>query len=163
MENRVVKDSLILTDLDGIEHRVAKTEIIWRPSAYGIVIKDQRILLCYIEKYGYGLPGGGVELGETMEQTVEREIHEETGVSVRCQNLIGARTSLFKGPGEDENFSSILLYYVAEYLGGEISSRFADEWEKQNQATAKWVDINQIDTLPICGTVDWRDVVKGVL
>ena len=53
---------------------------IFRTGAYGIVIQNSRILLT-LKKSGpytglWGLPGGGIEFGESLEETVTRELLE---------------------------------------------------------------------------------------
>lgn len=57
-----------------------------RIGVYGVAIKDNKILL--VEKGTGGsysglwdLPGGGVEFGETAEETLRREFREEVGMS----------------------------------------------------------------------------------
>jgi len=53
-----------------------------------IVDKHGKLLLTRRPKHmrvfpwAWVLPGGGVELGETLEQSVIREIHEETGIKI---------------------------------------------------------------------------------
>ena len=51
-----------------------------RPSARAVILKDGKVLLNYVAKYGcYEFPGGGIEPGETQESAVQREVKEETG------------------------------------------------------------------------------------
>jgi 8-oxo-dGTP pyrophosphatase MutT (NUDIX family) len=56
-------------------------DLSFRPSVYGVVIKDSKILL--VPQWdGYDFPGGGVDLGETLIEAVKREVEEETGLPV---------------------------------------------------------------------------------
>jgi len=57
-------------------------------------------------------PGGHIESGETPEQAVEREVLEETGCRVRCEDLIGVY--LWIHPQTRQQF--LRLVYVAQYL-----------------------------------------------
>lgn len=63
----------------------------------GAIIKDNedRILLQKRSDYGdWGLPGGGMEAGETIEETMLREVLEETGLEVREYKLY----AIYSGP-----------------------------------------------------------------
>ena len=52
---------------------------------------DGRVLLQRRADFGvWGLPGGAVEVGETLEQAVRREVKEETGFDVEVVRLVGA-------------------------------------------------------------------------
>lgn len=62
--------------------------------AYGIIIKDDKILL--IKKYGgpydgkLDLPGGTIEFHEKPENTLKRELLEEVGIEVKNFKLFDA-------------------------------------------------------------------------
>lgn len=56
----------------------------------GVCFDDQgRILLLRQEGKPWNLPGGHPEPGETLEQTVEREVYEETTVKIGTCQMIG--------------------------------------------------------------------------
>lgn len=44
----------------------------------------------------WSLPGGAVEVGESLQQTVAREVAEETGVAVEVGSLVGVFERLLK-------------------------------------------------------------------
>ena len=58
----------------------------------GVVIRDvhNQILLEQRADCGWwGLPGGGLEIGESVTQTAVREVKEETGLTINIVGLIG--------------------------------------------------------------------------
>ena len=71
-----------VTDFEGNPYKIEASKLAWRPSAYGIVIRENKILLLK-QTNGYDLPGGGMELGEIPEEAVVREVWEETGLTVK--------------------------------------------------------------------------------
>ncbi|MCK9626947.1 MAG: NUDIX hydrolase [Bacteroidales bacterium] len=55
-----------------------------------VINKKKEILVLFRKKYGhYELPGGKVELNETIEQAALRECKEETGVNLELIKYIG--------------------------------------------------------------------------
>ncbi|MGW5053150.1 NUDIX hydrolase [Actinokineospora sp. NPDC004072] len=68
-------------------------------SVAGIVIdKDNRVLLIQRRDNGHWEPPGGVlELDETFEQGVRREVFEETGLCVRVERVTGIYKNMTKG------------------------------------------------------------------
>jgi ADP-ribose pyrophosphatase YjhB (NUDIX family) len=61
-----------------------------RPGVAAVIFDDDRVLLQRRDDTGrWGLPGGGVEPGESVRQAVIREVREETGLEVEPIRLIG--------------------------------------------------------------------------
>lgn len=82
-----------------------------------------RILLTQRTDNGqWCLPGGGVEAGESVAEACEREVWEETGLSVRVKRLVG----VYSHPDQlavypDGNKAHIVvLHFEAEVIGGEL-------------------------------------------
>jgi ADP-ribose pyrophosphatase YjhB (NUDIX family) len=58
----------------------------------GVVVQDERGRVLLMRRNGegtWGLPGGGVEAGETWEQAARRECREETGWDIDLHGLLG--------------------------------------------------------------------------
>jgi mutator protein MutT len=68
-------------------------------SVAGIVVNDAgRVLVIRRQDNGHWEPPGGVlELDETIEEGVVREVHEETGVSVKIERLTGVYKNMQRG------------------------------------------------------------------
>ena len=68
----------------GLQTPLSGAEKSIRTGARAILFdNDSRIALVYEHKYNhYKLPGGNVEVGESLEQTVRREIKEEVGANI---------------------------------------------------------------------------------
>ncbi|MCA9065223.1 MAG: NUDIX domain-containing protein, partial [Planctomycetaceae bacterium] len=63
----------------------------------GAIVRDRdRIMLCrraIRPRYGFWtLPGGFMEIGESLEAGAAREVHEEAGATVSCETLFGIYT-----------------------------------------------------------------------
>lgn len=154
--------TVICKDVDLNEYEVPVNELHWRPSAYGIVIKDNCVLLSRQFKR-YDLPGGGVDLGEPIENAVIREVKEETGIDVDVPRIVGVENSFFKSAhGNNNSYHSVLLYFVCDFVGGELSIDGFDEYEKQYAELAEWIPVDAIDAIEIASTVDFRPYIKQV-
>ncbi len=70
--------------------------------------------------YGWALPGGFVDYGETLEKAAAREAREETSLSVSNLRLLGC----YSDPLRDERFHTISIVYVAT---GKGSPQAADD------------------------------------
>jgi 8-oxo-dGTP diphosphatase len=99
----------------------------------GVVIDEMRALL--IRRAGpplegqWSIPGGMLEVGETLEQGVVRELAEETGLTVKVIELIEVFERIFPAPpGADgapgdasrPQYHFVILDYLCELRGGTL-------------------------------------------
>ncbi|MBP0452804.1 NUDIX domain-containing protein [Kitasatospora sp. RG8] len=70
-----------------------------RVSAYAIATSERRLLLTRLSDASpvflpglWHLPGGGIDPGEQPQETLARELHEETGLELRSARLVDARS-----------------------------------------------------------------------
>lgn len=63
--------------------------------------------------HGWALPGGFVDLGETVEQAAVREAREETGLDVKLTGLLGC----YSDPGRDPRGHTVSIVYTADAQG----------------------------------------------
>lgn len=158
-----VVDSL---DIAGSTYRVNVDQLVWRPSAYGVVVKDSAILLT--KQHGsFHLPGGGVEKGEQLEDTVLREIYEETGIKAKNPRLITAQTTFFTylhpDTGDYVHNQTILLFYFCEYVGGRLSMDGFEVSERAVGGMPEWVPVADLKHLKSNTTYDWQSLVIAFL
>jgi len=67
------------------------------------------------EPYGWALPGGYVEYGETTEDAAMREAKEETGLTVSNLELLG----VYSNPERDPRSHNVSVVFVAKSIEGE--------------------------------------------
>ena len=68
----------------------------------------------------WALPGGLVELGETVQDATVREIKEETGLSVRIEKLLDVQTDLHMDGRSRVEYHYILVDYLASPVSGRL-------------------------------------------
>ena len=66
----------------------------------------------------YALPGGFLEFGERLEDGVEREVAEETGLLAEVERLLG----VYGNPGRDPRGHTISVAYVLSSFGGRLKA-----------------------------------------
>lgn len=128
-----------------------------RHTARGIVIKDGQILLMERWRSGshyFSIPGGGVEPGETLEETVLREIAEETTVQIRVEQQV-----------LQMNHDDVRHHiFLCTYLSGEpYLPEDAPEFMHHNDDNVfqpGWFDVDQLPGMPF---VYWQPVKAALI
>jgi 8-oxo-dGTP diphosphatase len=68
----------------------------------------------------WSLPGGVLELGETLRQGVAREVMEETGLQVEVLDVAGVFDRILPDSNGTPQFHYVLIDYVCRVKGGEL-------------------------------------------
>ena len=118
--------------------------IILQDGAAAIIVnkEDQILLQSRADRDKWGLPGGCQELGATFEETIIREIKEETNLDVKEEDLkvigiISGSSRKNQYPNGDMVFNNTALYYIEKYSGNL-------QWDEESKEM-KFFDI---DSLP---------------
>ena len=87
-----------------------------------LVFNDKKEILLNLrsDTNTWGIPGGSMELGETVEETARRELKEETGLIVdnlELINVLSGKDYYFEYPNGDKMWTVIVLYKVTNYKG----------------------------------------------
>lgn len=107
------------------------------PSIIVLIHKGEQVLLARNHRFPdgmYSTLAGFVEPGESIEETLVREVHEEVGVNVH--NLV------YKGSQSWPFPNSLMLGFHAEYESGEIVL------QEEEIADAQWFDCRDLPKLP---------------
>jgi 8-oxo-dGTP diphosphatase len=89
----------------------------------GVVIREERALLIRQGhpplEGGWSIPGGTLELGESLEQGVRREIEEETGLRVKVGELVELFERIFRDDEGRIQYHFVIADYLCEPEGEE--------------------------------------------
>ncbi len=134
------KQTVLCRDIKGGYEEVSVEKLTLRASIYGIIIKEDKILLSP-QWDGYDFPGGGIDLGEALDEALEREVWEETGLRVKRDVLVACQDDFYLTPTERDARHSILLYYTCKDIQGELSTDNFAQGEVNYMKKAEWVSI----------------------
>jgi len=119
-----------------------------------IVCKEKLLLEKRKGKPGQGkwsIPGGLVELGETTEETVVREVEEETGLKVEKPKLIDVISNIIRDENGRVKYHFVIIDYLVKVKGGTIKA--ADD-----AAELKWVSFDDVEKYDLTKT--FRDFFR---
>ena len=88
----------------------------------GVVLVEGRVVLIRRGKEPlrgrWVIPGGTVELGETLQQAVVREVEEETGLVVRPREVVLVFDRIQRD-GSAVDYHYVIIDYLCDYVSGE--------------------------------------------
>jgi 8-oxo-dGTP diphosphatase len=108
------------------------------------IIRDGKVLIVRRARppaYGvFTLPGGGVEVGETLHQAIIREVMEETALAIEPLGLAGYREAIARDAEGKVERHFLILPFAARFIGGEIALN-------EELAEARWLVPSELDGL----------------
>jgi nucleoside triphosphatase len=124
---------------------IPREKLSFRPSVYGIIVNDGKVLLLNTVHTGtYSLPGGGIEIGEPIENALKREIMEETGIEIEHFRFYQFQEQLFYYDPADVAFHSYLFFYVCSPKDTEVCRD--SEVDDDSVERPRWVDIRRLES-----------------
>jgi 8-oxo-dGTP diphosphatase len=109
------------------------------------IVRDGKILVVRRARapaHGlYSLPGGVVEVGETLKEAVMREVREETGMTIEPVALAGFREAIVRDAESRVERHFIILCFAARWRAGEVLLN--EELDE-----ARWLDPAELAGLP---------------
>ena len=122
----------------------------------GVIVHNQNILL--VKKNAidniWSLPGGAVELGETLQSALIREVHEETSIEVNVLGLITNSNVIRVDDKNNIRLHYVLSVYECSYIRGEPN--FGDD-----VIDAFWHKLPDLNQLKLIDGA--RDIIKDYL
>ena len=117
-----MKKALILDEFDK-EHVVPESDLVKRVSAYGIYLKDGKVLMVQDKNSeAWEFPGGGLDNDETEEEGLIREFLEETGLNIDPERIkfFSKHDGYFYSTAFNQAWHSLRNFYFVDVVGGEL-------------------------------------------
>jgi 8-oxo-dGTP diphosphatase len=109
-----------------------------------VVVREGRVLLVKRgqppSKGMWAIPGGRVELGETLQEAAEREIKEETGLNIRAGDPVHLFDVILRDDSGSVRYHYVIVDLLADYVTGTLQP--GDDAQE-----ARWVAPGELDEL----------------
>jgi ADP-ribose pyrophosphatase len=92
-----------------------------------VVIENGQILMIRRSKEPskgkWSIPGGMVELGETLYEAASREVNEECSIKIRIKRVLDATDTILRDDNGRIKYHFILVDMLAGYVSGEVKAQ----------------------------------------
>jgi 8-oxo-dGTP pyrophosphatase MutT (NUDIX family) len=120
-------------------------KIIYRNAVRGVILRGSDLLMVYSSNIGdYKFPGGGVDEGESHQQTLARELLEECGATLfSMDSALGAVIEYDIAEETDFDVFAMTSHYYFCQIGDGFGQQKLDEYEKELGFMPVWIDIEK--------------------
>ena len=124
---------------------IQKNKFFFRPSVYALIKKDGNILTLTNKSNGkYWFPGGGLEIGEKMEEALKREVQEEVGLDIKIGKLLLFRENFFYYEPLDEAYHAFLFFYECDIVG-DAKIKNDNEVDDLESQKPRWTNLSDLN------------------
>jgi 8-oxo-dGTP diphosphatase len=120
-----------------------------------VVLRDGRLLMVKRSrepsKGKWSIPGGRLELGETLRQAARREVLEECGIEVEMEDVVSATETILRDEEGNIRYHFVLVDLNGKYISGEPKAQ-------SDAAECRWVAPEKITGLDMPSTL--REMLK---
>ncbi|PFU41375.1 DNA mismatch repair protein MutT [Bacillus cereus] len=125
-----------------------------------IMIKDEKLLVAEYIGHHYFLPGGHVEIGESAENALIRELREELGVTCSIKQFLG----VIENQWQAKETLHHEINHIFEIDSNELKSDFTPI-SKESHLAFHWIDFNKenINSYTIMPTPSVKELLERKL
>lgn len=117
-----------------------------RPAVGAVVFKDDRVLLVQRgrppARGQWAIPGGSIQLGESLQAAAEREILEETGITIKATEPVYTFDAIVRDDHGQIQYHYVIVDLAADYVQGELAPG-------DDAADARWVAADELASLNV--------------
>jgi ADP-ribose pyrophosphatase len=90
------------------------------------------------------VPGGVLELGETLRAGIEREVLEETSLVVKAGDVVDVFENIWPDADGKTQFHYVLVDFLCEYVSGDLRAA-------TDASAARWITPAELPTMELIG------------
>lgn len=127
-----------------LKNYIENGSVFKRTAVRGLIKRNGKYLIIHSKHGDYKFPGGGRNEGESLEETLIREVREETGYLVIADSIREYMKVKEKRKGYPEDLLEMDSYYFYCEVESEAGDRDLDEYEAEYDYQVAWMTLEDI-------------------